>query len=1158
MKSDGLKKSIFLLLVFGSLAWNLFPQFPSNFRIAKVIPVEKETKIDSMSIVPGSLQVFVDDNNFLSDSLYSVDYPKAIITFSEHVVSHYTELKVSYRVFSFFFGRDYFLRDTNEIFLKGVQRAAPLGRLVADPLFSAQESKLNSSGSISRGIMIGNQQDVIFNSQLNLQLIGKLTDDLNIEATISDNNIPLQPEGYSQKIQEFDKVYISIYNDKLRLTAGDFEIIDQKDYFLKMNRKAQGLLFSGNFYSGADSSRLIETSVSGSVAKGRFARNTIRAVEGNQGPYRLTGENNELYIIILAGTERVFIDGKLMSRGLNYDYIIDYNLAEIVFTANQPINRNRRIVVEFEYSDRNYPRFMAYTKNRISTKNTSVHLGFYSEQDAKNQPLQQLLDQKQRSLLASIGDSLHLAFVPKIDSVEFSNNYVLYRKTDSLVNSIEFRDIYVYSADPVLAHFRLNFTFMGENKGNYIPDISSANGRVYKWVAPVAGILQGTHEPVIFLVTPKKTQVLNLGAETKFGRNNRADFEMALSNTDLNTFSSLDSEDNIGIAFRAGAGKFFPSADTNRLKLSARIDYELIGKNFSTTERYRPVEFERDWNIRLAELQGNQNLISGNANIQIGQFGNTSYFMDYFNAEGFEGFKNSVKSDNRFAGFKTSLLASYLTTKGAMNHETAFLRHRFDISRSVGKMVAGFISEAESNSWEISGSDSLLINSFKNNDIVFYLNNAEEAGNRWRIEGRQRKDYMPLSGAFELFSVANEVSASLGLSKNPHHIFNTRVNFRTVNYEKSMDSLANENSFSGRVEYTGRFLNGSIITNTYMETLTGREQKKDFFYLEVPAGQGVYKWVDYNLNGLKELDEFEVAGFPDEADHIRVFLPTNQWVKTQVNQLGQTLGIQPAAAWRNAAGLKKFVSSFSNQASFRTIQKIEDGVPMDFFKILQIFMNDSRLVNLNASLRNTFSYNRSNPHFGADYILQKNWSKVLLVNGADQREIIQHIIRLRWNPVSTFMILPLIEKGRKANNSEFFPSRNYSIDVSAFETAFQYQLDLKIQMKLSYRFSAKENLLSFEENQSHEIKLESLYSVPANLQLNAQLRYLQATYNAPVNTSIAYEMLDGLYPGRNLSWTLQIQKSLPNNLEITVNYNGRVSEGRDVIHTGGIQARSYF
>jgi hypothetical protein len=94
-----------------------------------------------------------------------------------------------------------------------------------------------------------------------------------------------------------------------------------------------------------------------------------------QGPYRLTGRNNERAIIIVPGSERVYIDGIEMVRGETNDYTIEYGNGEVFFTAQRLITSASRIVVDFEYSDRQYPRnfFAAGTKQKWFDDLLSLH-----------------------------------------------------------------------------------------------------------------------------------------------------------------------------------------------------------------------------------------------------------------------------------------------------------------------------------------------------------------------------------------------------------------------------------------------------------------------------------------------------------------------------------------------------------------------------------------------------------------------------------------------------------------------------------------------------------------------------------------------------------------------------------------------------------------
>ncbi len=284
------RRIIIAILLFLDLA--IVAQDLSSLR-TKTLHINSDTiSIDTLVIMPGSVFMFDEQQNRIPDSLYHVLPAEGSVVLDPSRVKG--EITVRYRVLSPEIFLPYYHKDPSSL------RPKPDG-IPADPFrISSADlprgsyysySELNKRGSLSRGITFGNSQDVVVNSNLNLQLTGKLSDNLNIIAAISDNNIPIQPEGYSQQISEFDKVYIEVFNDQLSLTGGDFELQGSPGMFTNFYKRAKGARFKGKFKLGNTEKDNFSTKVSGAVSKGKFHRNSLTGIEGNQGPYKLQGAN---------------------------------------------------------------------------------------------------------------------------------------------------------------------------------------------------------------------------------------------------------------------------------------------------------------------------------------------------------------------------------------------------------------------------------------------------------------------------------------------------------------------------------------------------------------------------------------------------------------------------------------------------------------------------------------------------------------------------------------------------------------------------------------------------------------------------------------------------------------------------------------------------
>src|SRR5690606_24004944 len=257
--------------------------------------------------------------NPISELFYQIDYAKGEIIFDESLKGQ--KVFVSYYIHPDLQATSVFSKDTALI----IEPTQENKYYALGEEFKAQKKPfdgLNSRGSLVRGIRFGNNQSASVQSSLDLQLTGNLTEEIGINAVISDNNVPIQADGYTQQLQEFDKVYVELFNKNSKVRAGHIDLVQDKDFFGNFTQKVTGLQIGTELTHANDSKTRIE--VAGSTTRGEFATRKIIGQNGNQGPYRLSGNNNEIFIIIVSASERVYLDGVLLTRGENNDYVINY------------------------------------------------------------------------------------------------------------------------------------------------------------------------------------------------------------------------------------------------------------------------------------------------------------------------------------------------------------------------------------------------------------------------------------------------------------------------------------------------------------------------------------------------------------------------------------------------------------------------------------------------------------------------------------------------------------------------------------------------------------------------------------------------------------------------------------------------------------------
>ncbi|WP_160164069.1 hypothetical protein [Nafulsella turpanensis] len=1121
--------------------------------------------LDSLSVLPSSIQLMG------SDSLSTLHYDLSTGVLQFEGENWPDSVQVCYRTLPYSLHHTYQHRslelyDSTALYDFPLEEKSP--RYLKEELFATDS--LEKSGSLSRGISFGNRQSVFVQSVLNLQLEGKLTDNINIRAAISDQNVPYQPEGNTQRLQEFDKVFIELYNEDASLIAGDIVLQQEEGYFLKYLKNVQGVQMATTMpLLGLGSSR---TSAGVALAKGRFASVQLEPVEGLSGPYQLPGPLGQRFVMVLSNSEKVYLDGRLLKRGFNYDYTIDYNLGEITFNPGIIITPYSRIRVDYEYSDRQYSRSTLNASHSQQLGRLKMYTQFYQEKDSRNQPLMGELSEEEKLQLSLATPEEAGVYIPAIDSIGYSEDLLLYRKVDTVSAGGNPLRYYEFSTDPQEAVYQLSFAEVGNGNGNYVLDEYIGTGKVYRYVPPVNGLPQGNFEPIRFLSAPTKKNMLTGGLSLPLDEYQEVFTELAFSGNDQNLFAE-DEDRRAGIGLKAGYRlEDRPASFDKDYRWSALVDYELTNKDFSPIDRFRSIEFDREWGVTPTEeslLQPNLGSLFSDHILSLGG----ALEKDVFNGLRYRisgrqkgslvnGWQQEANARKRFGKLQLEGQHFYLNNQQA-EKEVKWMRWEAEAALHFSRWVPGYRYIVDRQASRQQETDSLLSTLMNFREHQVFVRNGESSLNQFALLYSHREDQLPLEGEFKKATLAHTVSATYATKVFRGQQFRALSSYRySKNYIDSLRGAGAENILSGQFNWLGNFWKNILRTELVYTLGNGRELRRDFVYVKVPTGEGTHTWRDENNNGIQELGEFYEAINPDEKEYLRIFVPNNDFILAHSSELNYRLNYTGIPAWAEERGIRKVLGNFSGNISWRSSKKsTEESLWSRFIPVAGEVAESPQLLSTRQLLQLNLFYNRSNLRWGMDGSLLLQERKQLLSAGFEAEEREQYRLAYRYNFSRSWGFRLRLEEERLGNYSDFLKSQQFYILSHEAGPELSWMPGLDFQAKLEASVAQKENRLHPElarEALLLDASLNLRYSRLGNTLLQGEIRQVQIDFEGEPNSPAGYAMLEALQPGNNWLWEMSLQQKLINGLQLNLSYEGRQSEGQEVVHLGRMMLQALF
>ncbi|MBN2708714.1 MAG: hypothetical protein JXR46_06680 [Calditrichaceae bacterium] len=1033
--------------------------------------------------------------------------------------------------------------------------------------FANVQSGLNTSGSIMRGVRVGTNSDFSLNSGLNLELSGNLTENLEVVAALNDEVTPIQPEGNTQSLNEIDKVFVNFRSPYVSGTVGDFNLVYENSQYGNVQRKLQGLTILGEYDSKFAGATVATT-------RGYYHHVSFIGQEGNQGPYQLTGKNGERDIIVLAGTERIYINGQLMTRGESNDYVIEYGNGQVIFSNRRLITSESRIEIDFEY----FPSIQKYNRNvygavlggDLFKNKLKVDMRFYRESDDPDQVLEDgaALTEQEKQILREAGNDPFKASVSgEIFRSDTSGSYV---KIDTLINE-QTVTIYRYTGRDG-GTYDVRFSYVGPGNGDYKRDRLG----VYRW----AGVNRGEYQPLRLLPLPIKHETADFQLTWNPYQRISISGEAATSFLDQNVFSPLDDENNRGQAYKAEAKADqlplkIKSVDLGKLTLNVTTKY--VEKNFQPADRVFEPDYKRYWNILQEAEESNEEKsfqFSGiyqpfsvmKLTVNTGQLsrGEMRSMRNYGQLEFSRSDWFAVRSYYEFVGsdIKIGQISNDWWRYGInLQKEIWKLRPELDYSSELRKNNSrGAISGFQFDDY-MTGLE--LINLDKFNGSVKY-NLRQDAVYDYRNPGVLMPQSVTRTGQLELSirDYAN-TSASLRIVRREKEFDDDFKNIRqdslTLQYVDPtfQDTVWQDRTTNlAELNVSHASLKKALDVNVNYRISTEQTALREKIYIDVGENRGNYRYDE-------ELDEY----VPDANGNYVLFIIQSGRFEPVTNfQASFRVNIEPGRYWKKPKDeFQKLLTFLSSETFFRVEEETKErNLWAVYLMNLSKFQGDSTLRG-NLQLNQDLYIMRRNRDLSFRLRYRLNTSRnnqYLDANDNEDRRTDEFGIRADWKLISEIRCQTEARRKDTFRENPSENSRNRNIVGWYGEQKFSYRPGSRWEIGLESEYGNENNTTA-----SYPLQLwygvlrgRLSYAIPGRGRITGDYNYQTAQLiENTLNLPIPYEMALGRKKGESKDWQLRGEYTLAKNILFTLLFTGRDEAGfKRVIHSGQAEIRAFF